>query len=89
MFGISISELLVIVIIAFLFIGPEKLPEIMKTFGKNVKQIKNMSNDFKNSVYDEINKDETIVVLQNELKKAKEELTPFKDEINKDLNINI
>lgn len=89
MFGISISELAVVIIIAFLFIGPEKLPEIMKTVGKNVKQLKNISNEFKHSVYEEINQEESIVVLQNELKKAQEELNPFKEEINKDLNINI
>jgi sec-independent protein translocase protein TatA len=34
MFGIGIPEFLVILVIALIFVGPERLPEVAKIFGK-------------------------------------------------------
>ena len=40
MFGIGGSEILVILVIALLFLGPDKLPEAAKTISKTVRDIK-------------------------------------------------
>lgn len=38
MFGLGFGELVVIFLIALIFIGPKKLPELAKGLGKGIKQ---------------------------------------------------
>lgn len=38
MFGLGFAELVVIFLIALIFIGPKKLPELAKGLGKSIKQ---------------------------------------------------
>ncbi|MBI5810929.1 MAG: twin-arginine translocase TatA/TatE family subunit [Deltaproteobacteria bacterium] len=45
MFGIGISELILILIIALIFIDPEKLPEIAKAVGKTYADIRRAGNE--------------------------------------------
>ncbi len=47
MFGISFIELCVIAIVALVFVGPEKLPHLMKQFGKFFVQVRRMSSEVK------------------------------------------
>ncbi len=49
MFGIGPMELIVIAIVAMVFIGPEKLPDLMRKFGKIFVQVRRQANDVKNS----------------------------------------
>ncbi|MEE9543292.1 MAG: twin-arginine translocase TatA/TatE family subunit [Thermodesulfobacteriota bacterium] len=47
MFGIGITEIILILIVALVIIGPEKLPELAKTIGKTFNEFKRTSNDIK------------------------------------------
>ncbi len=47
MFGIGFTEILIILIVALVIIGPEKLPELTKTIGKAFNEFKRTSNDIK------------------------------------------
>jgi len=46
-FGVGYSEIAVILVIALIVIGPRRLPELMRTFGKVVGQLRRMSDDLR------------------------------------------
>lgn len=50
MFNFSMSELVVILIIALVVFGPSKLPEIGRAFGKSIKEFKSATSDVKEEV---------------------------------------
>ncbi|WP_320170363.1 Sec-independent protein translocase protein TatB [Maridesulfovibrio sp.] len=54
MFGIGSTELLVILVVALILIGPQKLPELIKNLGRGLSEVKKMSNDVKNTLDAEI-----------------------------------
>lgn len=56
MFGIGVSELIIIFIIALIVIGPQKLPDIAKALGKAFAEFKKATEEIKNSVKDDIEK---------------------------------
>ncbi|WP_321403277.1 Sec-independent protein translocase protein TatB [Maridesulfovibrio sp.] len=54
MFGIGSTELIVILVVALILIGPQKLPELIKNLGKGLSEVKKMSNDVKSTLDAEI-----------------------------------
>lgn len=54
MFGIGTSELVVILIVALVVLGPEKLPGIMRTVGRAVGEFRRMSSDVKSTLDNEM-----------------------------------
>lgn len=66
MFGLGISEIILILALALIIIGPKKLPEVAKALGKGYAEFKKALTDFKES----INIDEE---LKNDPKQTKNE----------------
>lgn len=56
-FNISGGELAVVALIIFIVLGPDKLPEIARKFGKTMRYIRKATNDIKR----EINIDEDLI----------------------------
>ena len=56
MFGIGIAEMALIMLIAIIVVGPEKLPEIAKAIGKVFSDIKKATEDVKDTISDETRK---------------------------------
>lgn len=71
MFGIDSPELLVIVIVALVVIGPKELPGLLRTWGRWMAQMRGMAAEFRGHV-DEM-------VRQSELDEVKKQLESVQD----------
>lgn len=47
MFGIGMTELLVILVIALVVLGPQKLPEMARSLGRGLAEFRRASNDLR------------------------------------------
>ena len=56
MVGIGSTELLVILVVALIVIGPSKLPDLMKTLGKGMAEFRRMSSDVKSTLEAEVDR---------------------------------
>ena len=50
MFGIGMPELILILVIALMVIGPKKLPDLAKSLGRAMREFKKATNDLKESM---------------------------------------
>lgn len=50
MFNLGFSELVLIAIIALIFIGPKQLPEIARTLGRTLNELKRATEDFSQTI---------------------------------------
>jgi sec-independent protein translocase protein TatB len=82
MLDIGSTEFLFIVIIAIIVLGPEKLPEALKTTGKFIGKAKRMWRDATADIRREIELEE----MKEEMKKYKEELEKLQRQVNDDVN---
>jgi TatA/E family protein of Tat protein translocase len=69
MFGLGVTEVLVILVVAFLLFGPQQLPEVGRQVGKAVKGFKEATDDVRKSVEPELN------LMQAEIKAVEQDLT--------------
>jgi sec-independent protein translocase protein TatB len=61
MFGIGFGEMLIIAVILLIAVGPRQLPQLMKTVGKGMREVKRATNDLRRSTgIDELLNDEEI-----------------------------
>lgn len=65
MFGIGSTELLLILVVALIVLGPRNLPKIANTLGKAMGQFQRASRDFQRSINTEI-------AFEEEQKKAEQ-----------------
>lgn len=85
MFGIGSTELLVIIVVALIVIGPSKLPDIMKTLGKGMAEFRRVSTDVKSTLDAEVSKaDEDIRKREQAEAKKREEAALKKEAASKE-----
>ena len=76
MFGLGAGELLLIFVIAILFLGPKKIPELAKGLGQAMREFQKARDDMMN----EINKPQTGTSTDSNVKKADVEVMAVKVE---------
>lgn len=92
MFGIGMPEMLLILAIALIVIGPKKLPDLAKSLGRAMREFKKATNEFKETMqidselsevkkaFDDINEDvKEAVDLKLEQEKKSEDLKEAAD----------
>lgn len=77
LFGISGGEIFIIVLLILVFFGPKRIPEIARTLGKGINEIKKVQRD----INAEINRysDE----LEKPVKQVQEDIEGFSKDLNK------
>lgn len=85
MFGIGMPELLLILGIALIVIGPKKLPDIAKALGKGLAEFRRATDELKTSLHEESQVAETKekLIKEGKIKEAEEteETTEESEEI--------
>ncbi|MDP7606776.1 MAG: twin-arginine translocase TatA/TatE family subunit [SAR324 cluster bacterium] len=77
MFGIGLPEMIIIAAVALIFIGPDKLPGVLRSIGKGLVELKRSTRDVRSTVQDEMNKIEEEI----ELKDVRESAQDFSNEL--------
>mgnify|MGYP001232784784 CR=1 FL=1 len=76
MFGIGLPEMIIIAIVALIFIGPDKLPGVIRSIGKGLVELKRATSDVRSTVQEEMQKIEDEI----EIKEIRESAQDFKNE---------
>jgi len=82
MFGIGMPELIIIMVIALVVIGPQKFPSFLRSLGRGLAEFKRTSNEIKQTVQEEMDK----VVEETNLKEIKNTIGSDFKEVKDDLN---
>ena len=77
MFGVGLPEMMIIAVVALVFIGPDKLPGVLRSIGKGLVQLKRATSDVRSTVQDEMNKIEDEI----ELNDVRESAQSFSNEL--------
>jgi sec-independent protein translocase protein TatA len=72
MFGFGMPQILIILAIALIIFGPQKLPELARTLGKALADFKRAANDFKYSIEEEARIEEEREVSLKEAESGKD-----------------
>lgn len=79
MFGLGMPEILLILAIALMVIGPKKLPDLAKTLGRALGEFKRAAHEFKSS----IDLESTVSEFNQPVRDLKNNLKVFSDPIDK------
>jgi TatA/E family protein of Tat protein translocase len=78
MFGIGMPEMLVILALALIVIGPKKLPDLAKSLGRAMREFKKATSEFKETIQ-----------LESELSDVKETFNHISDEVKGAVDLNL
>jgi TatA/E family protein of Tat protein translocase len=65
MFGLGMQELLVILVIALIVVGPKKLPDIAKSLGRGLAEFKRTTDEFQSTMLADVGQEMSPRVLSH------------------------
>jgi Tat protein translocase TatB subunit len=86
MFGIGLPELIVIMVVALLVVGPSKLPDLARSLGKTFQEFKRMADDVKETLEEETTVVKTSSEQQVENKEEPEKKASDKETVQEKAN---
>ena len=78
MFGIGMPEMILILAIALIVIGPKKLPDLAKSLGRTMREFKKATSEFKETIE-----------LEGELSEVKETFNDISSEVKDAVDLNL
>ena len=78
MFGIGMPELILILAVALIVLGPKKLPDLAKSLGRALREFKKATSELKESI-----------TVDNELTDVKKTFDEMNDDIRKTIDVNL
>ncbi len=75
-------ELVIVLLVAFLLFGPQKLPELGRSIGKALKGFRNVTDDVKQSIEPDLN------AVQHEFTALQENIATSASEVENNLSLN-
>ena len=74
MFGLSLSEVAIILFIALVFIGPKKLPELAKGLGKGIREFQNAAKGIQETIKNPVEEEAPAKVVETQAQATTEEV---------------
>ena len=78
MFGVGFFELLIIAVFALVFVGPKRLPEVMRQAGRLFVHIRRTANDVR-STFDQVIREAEAEIRREEAESLRNALKPMQD----------
>jgi TatA/E family protein of Tat protein translocase len=78
MFGIGMPEMLVILALALIVIGPKKLPDLAKSLGRAMREFKRATNEFKETIQ-----------LESDLSDVKDTFSDISKDVKEAVDLNL
>ena len=86
MFGISGGEILVILLLVVMLFGANKIPELAKSFGKGMREIRNAANDIKQDISSSVG-DDTLNKFKEKVEKEKKEIEEIAGSVKRNIDL--
>ncbi len=82
----SFGEVIVIIFIAVLLFGPDKIPEIARGLGHGVRVMKDATDNIKREIMSQIEESGSIKQIEDEIQEAKKTMDDTVQDTNKNIN---
>ena len=79
MFGMSMTEILIIGVVALLLLGPKELPEAARTLGRTLRKVQRAGDDLRDTIEREIMEDRPLPKLRP-VAESQPQVTPGGDD---------
>ncbi len=77
MFGIGFPELVVLLVVALIVVGPSKLPDLARALGRGYAEFRRATNELKET----FDQDETVRGIRNEFSTAQKDIFSLKSDL--------
>lgn len=80
-FGVGPFELFVVIVIAFIILGPERIPDVARSAGKGIRQIRQALQQLTTDSGEKINVADDLAALRREVTGLQKDLTRMTHEV--------